>query len=133
MGESASELKRFMSASVKTEGTGLTLYEACHIMRDTRTGYLIIEDRGQPVGIVTEEDIIRRAIPENMDMKITTVRQVMSTPAPTVESSATTEDVNSLMKLRGCRVVVVMEHGKVVGAITLLGLLWCLEARGRWR
>jgi len=130
-GESIAELKKFMTPSVWMVKPNVTLYETCRLMREHRSSYLVIEDHGKPVGILLEEDIVRRAVPENFDLKTTLAREIMCTPAPTIESHRTMEDVNSLMKIRGCRVLVIVEDDKIVGAITLLGLLWCLESRGK--
>ncbi len=126
-----SELTKFMTPNVGVARLDATLSEACQLMRQHRSSYLVIEDQGKPVGVLTEEDIVRRAIPEKVDLNATKTRAFMSTPAPTIESNQSMEDANSLMKIRGCRVVVIVEGNKIVGAITLLGLLWCLEARGQ--
>ncbi len=126
-----SELTKFMTPNVGVARPDATLFEACQLMRQHRSSYLVIEEQGKPLGILTEEDIVRRAIPEKLDLNTTKTRVLMSIPPPTIESNQSMEEANSLMKIRGCRVVVILEGNKIVGAITLLGLLWCLEARGQ--
>ncbi len=123
------DITQFMTRDVKTASPDLTLVEACRKMREGRSSYLIVVEENRPVGIVTEADVARRAIPDGLDLKTTRVRQLMSSPVATIEHTRSMEDANTLMKTRGFRHLIVVEGGKMVGMVTLLGLLRYFEQR----
>ena len=70
-------------------------------MRDERVGALLIERIGkllrdrEPhiVGLITETDIIRKGVAEELDLTKHTVEQFMTTPMISVESTWPLEDV----------------------------------------
>lgn len=118
-----SQLTDFMTREVRTVGPEATLVEACRKMREGRSSYLVIVEQGRPIGILTEADIARRAIPDGLNLTTTPVKDLMSKPVATTEPNRTMEEVNTIMKTRGFRHLVVMDGQKIVGMVTLLGLL----------
>lgn len=124
-----SDITQFMTPDPKITGPDLTLVEACRKMREGRSSYLVVVEGNRPIGIITEADITRRAIPDGLDLKATRVRQSMSKPVATIAHTSSMEDANTLMKTRGFRHLVVMEGDRMVGMVTLLGLLRYFEQR----
>ncbi len=126
-----SDLDKFMTRDVRMAKPEMTLREACLKMRDYKSSYLVIEEGGRPVGIITEADIVRRAIPGNLDLATTPVRNLMSSPVATMEAGGTVEEANQIMKTRGFRHMVIMHDNKVAGMLTPLGLLRYFEQRSQ--
>ena len=47
----------------------ISIKTAIEIMQNLRAGYIVIADRGKPVGIFTETDVIRKVLGKNIDWK----------------------------------------------------------------
>jgi CBS domain-containing protein len=97
--------------------------EAARRMRERRVGALVVvDDRGHPIGIVTDRDLAMRVLGENRAVPATRVGDVM-TPNPVVvseESSA--ESLLALMTTRPRtfrRLPVVDRAGRVVGIVSI--------------
>ena len=124
-------LEQAMSTDLKKISSESSLVEAAKYMRDGRVGALLIErigkllrDRdGQIVGIITETDIIRKAVAEEVDLTHHTVEQVMSTPMITLEVTWPLEEAYEMMKESGVRHLLVTKDGAIVGLVSLRDLL----------
>ncbi|MCC6030731.1 MAG: CBS domain-containing protein [Desulfurococcales archaeon] len=93
--------------------------EIARLMSDLKIGSVIVVDgRGDMVGIVTSFDIISKVVAEGKDPKITTAGDIMSKPVIFVEDSKPVSDVVQLMIKYGIRhVPVVNKEKKLVGII----------------
>lgn len=123
-----SDLSQFMERDIKKISADATLWQAAQRMCEARASYLLVEDgrkpgEGQFIGILTELDLARRAIPEKKDLNQVKIRTLMSQPIITVDISTTMPQANEVMKSRGIRHLVITEHHRVVGMLTMLGLL----------
>ncbi len=117
-----------MARIVPAVGPDVSLREACKLMREYKCSYIAVSEKEKPIGILTESDIVHRAVPENMAFMTTPVRDLMSHPVVSIEQTETMEDANALMKTLGFRhILVVDEEQRAVGMITLLGLLRYFE------
>lgn len=126
-----SDLNKYMTSSILTTSPRTTLRGAARKMYKERLSYLIVLEKGKPVGIVTETDLARKAIPKKLDLDVVTVREIMSAPLVSIESGQSMEEANTLMKTRRIRHLLVIEQGKSVGLITMLGLLRYFSDRAR--
>ena len=99
------------------------LQKAAQIMRDKKIGSLIVVKEGKEVGIISETDISRKAVANELKMKETTTESIMSSPLITIDIQATPEMANDLMKDNGIRHLIVTEQGKVCGIISVRDLL----------
>lgn len=73
----------------------------------------------QPVGIVTERDILYRVIAEHRGPFKTTLKEIMSSPLVTIDGSELVKDAVVLMRKNAIRRMPVTKEGKVVGMLTL--------------
>jgi len=117
------DLKQYMQKPFPQVGPRVTLRGAARKMRKERCSYLIVVEKRKSIGIITEADLARRAIPMRMSLDRTTVRRMMSSPLISLDVNSSMKQANSLMKTRRIRHLLVMAHGKPVGLVTLLGLL----------
>lgn len=100
-------------------------------MRDKKVGSLVVVRYGELmrdqeeeiIGLITEADIIRKAVASEQDLKTTPVDTVMTSPMITVESSWPVEDVLDMMKDSGVRHLLVTQHQVVVGLVSLRDLV----------
>jgi CBS domain-containing protein len=97
----------------------LTVIEVCRIMSERSRGGLIIVEDGRPIGIVTERDMVRRVIVDNLVPAEVKVREIMSTPLITIDSKSTVLDAAELMQKNRIRRVIVTENDNITGIVTL--------------
>jgi len=106
-----------------------SIQDAARVMRDEDTGVVPIVEHGRPVGVVTDRDIVVRAIADGgqFDRR---VRDIASTDLVTVDADLSTEDAARLMGERQVRRVLVCEKDRLVG-IASIGDLAVKEGHDR--
>jgi len=81
---------------------------------------VILNEQREPIGIVTDRDLVVRALAKGLDPVGTTVGEVMSPIPVTVKESETIEVAISAMRRARCRrLPVVSDLGKLLGLISL--------------
>jgi signal-transduction protein with cAMP-binding, CBS, and nucleotidyltransferase domain len=73
----------------------------------------------EPVGIITERDILYRLVAEHRSPFKTVLKEIMSTPLIVIEESTLVKDAIALMRKNGIRRMPVTKEGKIVGMLTL--------------
>ena len=100
-----------------------TLDEAAQAMRDQGIGDVVVTSGPTMVGLVTDRDIVVRAITEDLPPKKTTLGSITAHELIMVEQSATVEEALQAMRERGVRRLLVCDADrKVVGIISLSDL-----------
>lgn len=100
-----------------------TLAEAAAMMRDTRVGAILVADQGEFVGIISETDLVRKAMADQLNAAQVKVRAIMSSPVITIEQDRSAHDASDLMAEKGIRHLGVTEDGRIVGIVTVRDLL----------
>ena len=100
-----------------------TLVEAAAMMRDTRVGAILVAEHGAFIGIVSEADLVRKAMASQVDPTQARVRSVMSSPVVTIEQDRSAHDASDLMAEKGIRHLAVTEDARIVGIVTVRDLL----------
>ncbi len=108
----------FMSKNFTRVGEDETIYHAARAMKEAGTTEAVVVDGGSPVGIITERDILYKVVAVGLYSHIVKVKDVMSSPLETVESSAKAKDAIAKMSSLGIRRLGVTAGGKVVGIVT---------------
>lgn len=100
-----------------------TLRSAAQLMRDFDTGILPVINEQGLVGVVTDRDLVVRAIAEGVGPLTGYVEDTMSLGVVTCKPSDDVEDVASRMADHGCRRVVVVDGENLpVGVLSLSDL-----------
>jgi CBS domain-containing protein len=107
-----------------------SIQEAARIMRDKDTGVVPIVEDGRPVGLVTDRDIVVRAVADGGARLDGRVRDIATTELVTLEPDLSTEEAARLMGERQVRRVLVCEDDRLVG-IASIGDLAVKEGRDR--
>lgn len=95
-----------------------TVLQAATIMNERGIGGLLVVDGGEPVGIFTERDVLRRVVAAGRDPSATRVSEVMTTPVTTSAPELGVEECAALMTGRRIRHLPVREGGRLVGLVT---------------
>ncbi len=112
-----------MSRSLRSIPPDASLLEAARLMRDSKIGALLVEDREQFVGIVSETDLVRKAMAGGEDPLDQPVKSVMSSPIITIEIDRSAHDASDQMAGHGIRHLAVTQNGEIVGMISVVDLL----------
>ena len=101
---------------------------AAERMHQHTVGVLVIlNDAKQPIGIVTDRDLVIRAVAGGKDPYTTPVGHVMTPEPKTVSEDTPIESALSLMRSGGFRRLPVVDHdGRLVGLVTLDDILMLL-------
>ncbi len=113
-------LERFCREPVVTVQPKQSVRDAALAMRDRHVGAVLVVDDDRPVGIVTDRDIVMRAIIEARDPNTTPVRDVMSGSLTVVGSDQKIDDAVIAIRTAGVRrLPIVNAAGKAIGIVTL--------------
>ena len=97
--------------------------DAAKRMRDEKVSSLLVEKNNELVGIITDTDVVRRAVAEGSDLMKTAVHTIMTSPIASIESLRTVQDAHDMMGDLGVRHLGVTEKGKLVGMVSVRDLL----------
>lgn len=113
-----------MSKKVQTTGEKVSLLDALKKMKKLKIGSLVVVDGSEAVGIITDADILFKAVAEEKDLKKTVVEKIMSKPLITVLPSTPIEQAAGLMTTKRIKKLpVVDENGRLVGIVTVTDLI----------
>lgn len=112
-----------MSRSLRSIPPDASLLDAARLMRDSKIGALLVEDREQFVGVVSETDLVRKAMAGGEDPLDQPVKSVMSSPIITIEIERSAHDASDQMAEHGIRHLAVTQDGEIVGMISVVDLL----------
>ena len=103
-------------------------WAAAERMHQRSVGSLIVLNRlNQPIGIVTDRDLVVKILAPEKSPRTTRVRDIMTTPVKTVLDSASVEWALSVMRDSEIRRLPVVDgEGRLVGVMTLDDILTML-------
>jgi len=97
-----------------------TLDEAAQAMRDQHIGDVVVTRGPTMAGLVTDRDIVVRAIAEGLPLRTTTIASIASRELIMVEQSASVEEAVQAMRERDIRRLLVCDADRqLVGIISL--------------
>jgi CBS domain-containing protein len=118
-----STVAKIMSKQPKTVGPGVSIVSVAKKMRTARVGSLFVKKGKKLVGIVTDTDIVRRAVSTNKSLGKMPVEKIMTTPICTIEGSRPVDDAQDMMGDLGVRHLAVTKEGEIVGVVSVRDLL----------
>jgi CBS domain-containing protein len=100
--------------------TGTTLDEAAQAMRDAHIGDVVMTDGPTLAGIVTDRDLVVRALADGLPPKTTTIGEVGSRELLMIPQSASVGEALQVMRDRAVRRLLVCDPDRqVVGILAL--------------
>ena len=113
------QVKEVMTTGPITLDRDASLAEAARLMRDRGIGDVIVVEGDDAEGIVTDRDIVIRAVAEGADPNTTRLGQVVSGDLTSVAPDDPVERAIQLMRDKAVRRLPVLEGGKPVGVVSL--------------
>lgn len=114
---------QIMIKDLQTVGPDTTVRSAAKHMNESRLGSLFVKKEQAIVGIVTDTDLVRRALASSKDLNALTVGDIMTSPVATIEGTRTVSDAHDMMGDLGIRHLGVTTAGEIVGVISVRDLL----------
>ena len=111
-------VKQYMRKQVATVAGEVSIVEAASLMQKSGTGFLIVLEKGSPVGIVTEHDFVYKAIAADLDPKKVKVAEIMSSPLVTVDPDEDLLKASEIMQKHNIRKLPVVRGGIIYGILT---------------
>jgi CBS domain-containing protein len=115
----AQRIREIMTGSPVTLPKDATVLEAARLMRDNGIGDVIVTDGERAEGIVTDRDIVVRAVAEGRDPESVRLEQVESAQLTSFTPDDPVERAIKVMREQAIRRVPVVENGKPVGVVTI--------------
>ena len=104
---------------VHTADADDTVLKALQMMADFNFGALPVTENGKVIGVVSERDYARKCVLRGRASVGTLVREIMSSPAITVNSKMNVQECLSLITDRHLRHLPVLEDGQLVGLVSI--------------
>lgn len=113
----AKSVRDVMTAGVRTVSGSQSLSDAAEVMRGEDVGSVPVVEEGRLAGIITDRDIVTRAVAERRDPQTVKVDEVTSRELVTVEPDQDLDEALALMARHQVRRLPVVEEGRLVGML----------------
>lgn len=118
----AQKVRDVMTRNPLTLPANATLVEAAISMRDANIGDILVTKRGnggELCGILTDRDIVVRALAEGRNPDETRLDDICSQRLVTISPDEEVEDAVRVMREEHVRRIPVMENGRAIGVVSL--------------
>lgn len=115
----AQQVNAIMTPAPVAVRPGQPVTEAARIMRENGIGNVLVVEDGGLTGLVTDRDIVVRAVAEGRDPATTTVGDICSRDLVTVRPDEDADAAVARMRERGVRRVPVVSEGSPVGILSI--------------
>ena len=124
-----SQVRDIMQKKVITIELQKTVQDAAIILKEKHISFLVVVKESKPVGVISERDIVRKIVAENVDSKSTQLEVIMSKNFKWVEPNASIESAVQKMLNNNIRRLVVLEDENLAGVITQTDLTEFLRSK----
>jgi signal-transduction protein with cAMP-binding, CBS, and nucleotidyltransferase domain len=118
-----STVANIMTKFPRTVSPTTSVISAARTMKSTRVSSLFVKKGKQVVGIVTDTDIVRRAVALGKPLGRLTVEKIMTAPVRTIDSTRPVDDAQDMMGDHSIRHLGVTRDGEIVGVVSVRDLL----------
>jgi CBS domain-containing protein len=115
----AQTVEEIMTTNPRTVKVDDTIKDAAGVMRDSDIGDVIVIEDGQVTGILTDRDVVVRAVAEGRDAESTSVSEICSSGIRAIEPDASVDDALRMMRDEDIRRLPVVKNGRTVGIVSL--------------
>jgi CBS domain-containing protein len=113
-------VRELMTTDVTALPVGTTLDQAAQVMRTQDIGDVVVADADTLIGVVTDRDIVVRAIADGRDPRSTNLGEIVSKDLITVGPEDSAADAARLMRDRAVRRVLVVDgQGGLEGILSI--------------
>ncbi len=117
------EIGGYMTTPVLSIDSQTNIHDLTQLMDDKNVGSLLVTEKSEYIGIVTERDLTRKVLRQRLDPETTKVADIMSYPIMTLEGSRPVTEANQFMADKKIRHLAVTDAGKIVGMLSVKDLV----------
>jgi len=117
------QVKDVMVTNIITVDAGATVKKAAELMDKHDIGCLIVVSYGNPIGIITERDMLKRILLQKRDIAKARADNIMSAPLIATNPQTDIRDAVRLMNERRIKKLPVIEEGQLVGLVSLTDVM----------
>jgi len=117
------QIKDVMVTNLITIEAEATVKKAAEIMDKHDIGCLIVVSYENPIGIITERDMLKRVLLQKRDLAKTKVGNIMSAPLIAANPQTDIRDAVRLMNERRIKKLPVVEEGQLIGLVSLTDVM----------
>ena len=110
-------IREVMTRNPECVSPGDSIQRAARIMRDCDTGAVPVVNNGRPVGMLTDRDIVIRAVAEGQLNR--PIREIVTTGIVYATPDMSTREAEELMSEHQIRRLPVVENERIVGIVSL--------------
>ncbi len=111
-------IRDVMTPNPRTVSPTDSIQNAARIMRDEDTGAVPVVDEGRPVGILTDRDIVVRAVADGGQLN-RPLRDIVSGSVVVATPDMSTREASALMSEHQVRRLPVVENERLVGIVSI--------------
>jgi CBS domain-containing protein len=115
----ATSVRDVMMTNPLSVDAGASIRQAAEVMRDNDIGDVLVVDDGSLRGIVTDRDLVVRALAEGRQADATAVGEVCSANLAVIEAGADVDEAADVMGRHAVRRLPVVDNDEVVGIVSL--------------
>jgi len=115
----AQSIREVMTADPRTVAADATLEDAAREMSRDDIGAVLVEDQGSVAGILTDRDIVVRAIAEHKDPSSTKVRDVATRDVASLTPDQSVDDAIKIVREKNVRRIPVVQDGRPAGIVSI--------------
>lgn len=95
------------------------IFKIAQKMLQHNIGSVLVTKNAELAGIITDRDIVVRAVAKNFDLTVHQAYEIMTPEPVTIDSNSDLEQAAILMAAKKVRRLPVVSEGKLVGIVTL--------------
>ena len=115
----AQSIREIMTADPRNLDTGATVQDAAREMRDGDVGDVLLVENGRLAGLVTDRDIVVRAVAEGRDPARTRVGEIATRDVIALTPDQTVDDAIRIVREQNVRRIPVVQDGRPVGIVSI--------------
>jgi CBS domain-containing protein len=124
----AHQVQDIMSKHIQTVERDTTLREVARLMLDKRIGDVLVTERnGRLCGILTDRDMVVRAMAAGRDIDSTGAGEICSDEMCQLEPTSTVDQAVAMMRDKSVRRIPVVKEGLPVGIVSIGDLARALD------
>lgn len=113
------KVRDLMTQNVRTCRPDSPLTEVARIMSEVNVGIVPVVDGQKVVGMITDRDIVLRAVAQGRDVRSSVAKDCMSSPAITVAADTDAHKAANLMADKQIRRLAVVDGDRLTGIVAL--------------
>jgi len=106
-------VKEAMKTNLAKVEPNMTVLDAAQLMKKRKIGNVLVVEKKQPIGILTESDILKKVVAEGKNAKDVLVKNVMSTPIIVIDPYVSLEEAMKTMGKCNVRRLPVCENDEL--------------------